>query len=69
MNNENWKGHTHHQLAWSERYDPHPHIWFEEKKDLKLKATTTTNVVGFPRASPGSGELRRLRRLHPFHRC
>lgn len=33
MNNENWKGHTHHQL-WSERYDPHPHIWFEEKKDL-----------------------------------
>lgn len=33
MNNENWKGHTKHQL-WSERYDPAPHIWFEEKKDL-----------------------------------
>jgi hypothetical protein len=33
MNNENWKGHTRHQL-WSERYDPAPHLWFEEKKDL-----------------------------------
>lgn len=33
MNNENWKGHTKYQL-WSERHDPAPHLWFEEKKDL-----------------------------------
>lgn len=31
MNNENWKGHTKHQL-WSERHDPYPQVWFEEQK-------------------------------------